>query len=90
MGRRAPNCAYCGEPLGGVDSFRWMSPDLPGKPEVGWHCFASGDCSELDGIRAAFPARDRRELVRQLRLIEGRGPGRVVANKGWLRILATE
>jgi hypothetical protein len=67
-----------------------VSPLLPGNPEVGWHWSTSGDCSEVDAIRAAFPAKNRRELVRQLRIIEARGPGRLVANKGWLRILEAE
>lgn len=90
MARRTPNCAYCGEPLNDSDCFRWMSPTLPGKPEVGWHCFDSGKCDVVDSLRANFPAKHRKTLIQQLREIEARGPGRLVANKGWLRVLRTE
>jgi hypothetical protein len=67
-----------------------MSPDLPGKPEVGWHTFDSGNCAEADPLKAHFPARDRNTLVRQLREIEARGPGRLVTNKGWFRVVDSE
>lgn len=44
MPRKSPNCVYCGKPLG-VVAYRWMSPTLPGKAEVGWHMFESGTCA---------------------------------------------
>ena len=90
MPRRAPKCAYCGESLNDQDCFRWMSPNLPGKPEVGWHTFDSGDCTEADPLKAYFPADGRKTLIQQLREIEARGPGRLVANKGWLRVVDSE
>ena len=87
MARRLPNCAYCGESLKDADCFQWMSPVLAGKPEVGWH---TPGCAEQDPIRAGFPAPDRKALIRQLRTIEGRGPGRLVANKGWLKVVSSD
>ena len=87
MSRRTPNCAHCGKPLDD-ECVRWMSPTLPGKPEVGWHAFGSGSCAAEDPIRALFPAHNKKILVRQLREIEARGEGRLVANKGWLKVVS--
>lgn len=90
MARKTPKCAYCGESLVGVDSLRWMTPHLPGNPEVGWHTGDSGKCAEIDPIRQVFPGPNPASNLKKLRTIEARGPGRLVANKGWLLVARDE
>jgi len=91
MTRPLPRCAICGGLL------RWPEAEgrgcritlqfqgLPGSPTVGWH----EDCSktetgEDDVIAAIRPeSRHGEDPTPLLRRIEARGPGRLVAGKGW-------
>ncbi len=90
MTRRLPRCAYCGELLKDTDYMLRQFPDVGGKPEVGWHARQSGDCFDQDSVGRLFQAGDSKKLVALLRQIEGRGEGRLVANKGWLKVAAAD
>ena len=80
MSRRIPNCAYCGRPLKDMDHVLRHLPALAGKPEVGWH---TEGCFEQDELYLQFHAKHAIALAKQLKTIESRGPGRLVANKDW-------
>jgi hypothetical protein len=85
VARRIPNGAYCGEPLKDTDCFQRIFPAVAGKPEIGWHTSGPDSCMEQDPLCSRIPAANPIDLVRQLQTIEGRGSGRVVANKQWRR-----
>lgn len=86
MPRRALHCAYCGERLGGEDSYRWCGVKLPGKPEVGWHAGEDCRCHEKDALAPHFPAKTKKGLIQQLLQIEARGANRLIANKEWPKV----
>ena len=90
MARRLPNCAYCGEPLKDVDHMLRQFSDITGKPEIGWHAREAGDCFDEDPIRPLLAAASKTALIIQLRQIENRGEGRLVANKGWLKVVTED
>ena len=90
MARKTPKCAYCGESLVGVDSVRWMTPHLPGNPEVGWHTRDAGDWRDVAPSTHVFAGPNPARNVKKLRTIEARGTGRLVANKGWLLVARDE
>jgi len=91
MSRRVPRCAWCGEPLtirrsGGT--IRSTLPDLPGRPEVGWHIGVDGPgCALTDPLFKELVRRSAKGVVvvrtpiAILCEIDGRGEGRLIANK---------
>ena len=87
MPRKLPNGAYCGEPLKDTDHMLRQFSDITGKPEVGWHAREAGDCFDEDPIRPRLAAASKTALIMHLRQIENRGEGRLVANKGWLKVV---
>jgi hypothetical protein len=60
--------------------------DFPGTPTVGWHGFAPGSCVTEDPIYTAMLRNDGDDLIGDLKAIEARGPGRLVAGKSWAKV----
>lgn len=94
MSRRLPLCARCGKSMKGTSRVVLGWDGVPGKPSLGWHMYDGHDCLEKDrdaGVLLAQPYderqgeldRDDAKLIEAIREIERRGPGRVVANRGW-------
>ncbi len=91
MPRRKPHCAFCGErltPKRRATLYSFL--ELPGKPTIGWHGLGNGECYEQDELSHGLCRMTPDALVAVLREIEARGPGRVVANKDWLRLVTSE
>lgn len=95
MSRRKPVCARCGKPFGRKGGVFMSFGRIPGRPEIAFHIGESGDCfdqevAEQDSILHLSKWASQREevvdrttVIDRLRLIEQRGPGRLVANRAW-------
>jgi hypothetical protein len=91
MPRRRPCCAYCGGPLTRKrGATQYIFHDLPGKPAVGWHSFGRDECYAQDELSKRLCQKTPCAAIAALREIEARGPGRLVANKIWLRLVTSE
>lgn len=91
MPRRKPCCAYCGEKLtrtSGAVLHQFYG--LPGKPAVGWHWLGANDCQAHDHLSTELFRTTDDEVMAVLREIESRGPGRLIANTAWQRLVTTE
>lgn len=88
MTRPIPKCAHCGKPLrgGGGEGFIRSTYNFPGTPTVGWHGFESGSCMVEDPIYTAMLRKGDDDLIGDLKTIESRGPGRLVAGKNWAKV----
>jgi len=79
------DCA--GDRVEPVQNFiRRQFPNIAGKPDVGRYASDAISCADEDGVAGKFSAADAIALIRQLQAIEARGPGRLVANKEWVRL----
>jgi len=98
MPRRKPLCAWCGGSLkqGETDSgvLTLGYEQINGNPEVGWHmktnkdsmsCFSKDKQGQflLSEWKEGNRKLDVNEIIEALEIIENRGKGRLVANKGW-------
>jgi hypothetical protein len=63
---------------------------LPGKPEVGWHWLGANDCQAHDHLSTELCRMTDDEVMAVLREIESRGPGRLIANSAWQRLVTSE
>ena len=91
MPRRIPCCAYCGGRLTRKrGATQHIFHDLPGKPAVGWHSLGRDECYAQDKLSKRLCQMTPGAAMAALLEIESRGPGRVVANKDWLRLVTSE
>lgn len=91
MPRRRPCCAYCGGALTQKrGSTQYMFRGLPGKPAIGWHGLGPDECYAQDELSKGLVHMTPAAAIAALHAIEARGPGRVVANKTWLRLVTSE
>ncbi len=79
MTRRLPNCAYSGMSLKRTGWSLCEFPGIAGKPQIGWHVCEPVDCVGKDPIHRLLSATNEETLIMQLRQIESRGEGRLVA-----------
>lgn len=89
MPRKLPSCAVCGESLVGRGHIHLSYENVTGKPGVGWctKCSLRDDLwddfmSDLNADSNSDESISR--LMKMLRKVERRGPGRLIANKGWV------
>lgn len=94
MTRQLPLCAFCGKSIRHTDfkgcRMTLQYRKLAGAPTIGWHYdVGEFNCGEQDELFAALqPCRPvDTDVVPLLRIIEARGPGRVIAGPAWHQML---